>query len=152
MMQCTRDLTTTLDGQVITLRAGLDRVGADHELYARHPEHFQLAPATTRSERGIEHRMISGGNGARRRAPMSLEEELRRRADRLAELDRRERQRPTPPSSEQRFWRDVSVLLGTDQAARADAREADLIDQVQALDKVNRRSAVDQLSHWLDEA
>src|SRR5918994_5506916 len=94
---------------------------------------------------------VSGGNGARRRAPMSLEEELRRRADRLAELDRRERQRPTPPSSEQRFWRDVSVLLGTDQAARADAREADLIDQVQALDTVNRRSAVEQLSHWLDE-
>src|SRR5918994_1372156 len=64
---------------------------------------------------------VSGGNGARRRAPMSLEEELRRRADRLAELDRRERQRPTPPSSEQRFWRDVSVLLGTDQGSHAAA-------------------------------
>jgi hypothetical protein len=85
---------------------------------------------------------------------MSLERELQVRRDRLAELDRREGERPSRPAPDAAamFWHGVDVLLGNDQVARDDEAGKALLDDLAASRKRSLRAEITELSSWLDDA
>jgi hypothetical protein len=128
MLVATRDFSATLDGEQIHLRAGLGRVGGDHELAERFPEISSRWRGGPHGERSIRHRKVEHGV-PRASTVRSLEQELHIRTQRLADLDRRERARPVPPDSSDRFWAKVdrdleSAFPDIARQRRGDAAEA----------------------------
>ncbi len=84
------------------------------------------------------------------RRTMSLEEELRVRAARLAELEQRERDRQADPAhlAEKAFWDRVDRLLGNPVRAHED-QEA--MKTFEAWGTRTFGFADDSLADWLDE-
>ena len=151
MLQCVEDFETEYDGQTLELRAGVDRVGADHPIALEHPERFGPAGGIGGGERsrGVVHRMVS--HDARKASRLPLEEELRRRTHRLADLAQRERERPAPASSTDSFWQGVSRLLADPRRDRQDAQDMAMLDQLEAQRATTLRQEREDIAGWLDD-
>jgi hypothetical protein len=166
MFVCTRDLDDVeYDGKVISLKAGLDRVGGDHELYERFPAHFKPVERGQHGQRcGVEHRMVDGASlrypartsqrASSRELPtparMTLEQELRVRREALAELDRHAREHAAPDAADT-FWQGVSQLLGTAQQEIEDKAAMELYDALDGARVESLEQEREDLGRWLDE-
>lgn len=155
MMICTRDLSTTLDGELIHLRAGNDRVVADNELYARHPEYFKPVEGGLNSERSVVDGAIDR-DMPRASSSDSLERELRIRSQRLAALAQREQARPLPPTSDEQFWSRVDRQL--EQAfpdiarqRRESAASEAMLDELEASKARTLDDERNAISSWLND-
>jgi hypothetical protein len=98
MVTCTRSLTATYGGEQITLEAGRSRVAGDHELARAYPHHFTSATAAPVRGRSTTRSAV---------VDREVEEELRVRRERLAQLRAQTIARETPRSGpSQWFLRD----------------------------------------------
>src|SRR6476469_4952663 len=87
MVTCTRSLTATYGGEQITLEAGRSRVADDHELARAYPHHFTSAMAAPVRARSTTRSTV---------VDREVEEELRVRSERLAQLRAQTIARETP--------------------------------------------------------
>jgi hypothetical protein len=152
MLVATRDFECEYDGKRIELKAGLDRVGGDHELAARFPENFRPVERGQHGQRGVEYRMVDGRALRHPARTMSLEDELRVRRTCLAEIERGERTRTAAATrdAEAAFWKGVDELLGTARQEREDKRQIEILDALHATRARSLGAELEDLASWLE--
>lgn len=168
-MRATRSFTTTYDGERVEIIAGRTHVTRDHELVRRFPDAFDDSDVQiAASDRAIEEfgarypavaqaaSLSNGnGNGSRSLTPggqrIAAEQEAIRR-EWLAELDRRDRAKPSKPTSEDSFWSSVERQLADPRRERELEESCRELDWLENLEHGRLEREREDVAGWLDES
>lgn len=142
MLRATRSFTAIYDGEPVEITEGMTSIDASCDLARDYPADFE---PEARLER----------NG-RVRSRLSLEDETRVRAERIAEVTAREQQRRAKPddAADRAFWSGVQTLLDSDPRRAREAAEdregVKLMNEFDAARADAARADMEDLASWLD--